>query len=244
MAKVVYIIGTLKGSVAGLTFQGNTSGSIIRARPTVKKTSTFKQQVSHQSHANLLYQWQQLTSVERDLWNDYAAVHTKVNKFGEIKTLTGLNWFESVNYMMILQGFSILTTPPEYTLPAASPDFELFLSNDKIEIDVTGSLALDADSLLIWCYSPTSRQKTYNNQLRKFCKIQMNSITFPLDITTEWEAATGLTWSPSTLFPSVNIFICLQTVSRSSGITSTLLCTKVNTETIEEDETDLFYYSA
>src|SRR6267154_5450968 len=98
MARIVYTLGELKGSVAGLTFQNNSSGKIVRQRPNVSKTSSIKQQGAHQNHISLLQSYSQLTNDEKGLWNLYASTYTKVNKFGEDKQLTGQNWYESINY--------------------------------------------------------------------------------------------------------------------------------------------------
>ncbi len=159
MARVTPILVNIIGSVAGLTFQNNSSGLILRQRPTVKKTSTIKQQRAHANHQDALYNYQLLDNTNKDLWNDYATAHTKINKFGQEKKLTGQNWYESLNYMRALISESVLASPPSYLLPAAPPAFEIVLSASAIKINITGSLDYSENAIIIWSTIPTSRIK-------------------------------------------------------------------------------------
>src|SRR3990167_8787809 len=128
MARIVYTIGELFGSIGGLTFQRNRSGKTVRMRPTVGKKSTTKQQESHLTHNNLLRGWQLLSLADKNEWNTYADTFTKTNKFGQEKELTGQNWYESINYWRNVLGLSELTTPPAHDLPTSPPTFEILLS--------------------------------------------------------------------------------------------------------------------
>src|SRR3972149_7623759 len=117
MARITFTLGTIKGSIGGLTFQGNTSGSIIRQRPAPRKSSTLKQQASHANFLFLLKAWQDIAQDDRDLWNTYASLHEKINKTGESKLLTGMNWFISVNSQQYSQTATLIETPADYVLP-------------------------------------------------------------------------------------------------------------------------------
>ena len=232
MARIVYTLGELKGSVGGLTFQQNSSGKIVRQRPQVSKTSTIKQQQAHQNHISLLKTYQALSNADKDLWNTFASTYTKVNKFGEDKQLTGQNWYESLNWQLLHRSLSLFDVPPTHTLPAACPSFTIGMTADSISVHVADDYPFTDIELNIWTTIPTTRQKVTVNQIRKFVTSMTGESDNPLDITTAWENATGLLWTPTTLFPSSNIFICLQSVSTVSYITSALLCDKKNTNTI------------
>ena len=242
MARIVYTLGELKGSVGGLTFQQNSSGKIVRQRPQVSKTSTIKQQLSHANHQNLISQYQSLTSSQKDLWNTYASLYTKKNKFGESKKLTGQNWFESVNYQKLIRSLTSFTTPPAHTIPQDSPRSEIIISGDTISINVLSAVNYAITEVNIWTTIPTTRQKPSVNQIRKFVGIITGSSDNPLDITALWESATQMTWEPLVLFPKANIFICLESVSTTSYITAPLLCTKINTQSLAETESNIYYY--
>lgn len=232
MARIVYTLGELKGSVGGLTFQQNSSGKIVRQRPQVSKTSTIKQQQAHQNHISLLKSYQGLSTAHKDDWNTFASTYTKINKFGEDKQLTGQNWYESLNWQKLHRGLILFSLPPTHTLPAACPTFEIQIDASTIKVHLTSGFDFDNNELNIWTTIPTTRQKVTVNQIRKFVTVMNIESSDPLDITDAWETATGLLWTPTTLFPSSNIFICLQSVSTASYITSALLCDKINTNTI------------
>jgi len=244
MARIVYSLGELKGSIGGNTFQNNRAGHIVRQRPTVKKQSTLKQQAAHASHHNLLYQWQQLTSDQKDAWNTFAATYPKTNKFGENKTLTGHNFFLSCNYMRLAISLSILADPPEHILPGEPPSFTIDLEQYSLNVERTGSISYAEDALIYWISLPTRRQTTSINQIRKWVAIEASEPGNPLDLTAAWEAATGIVWNPVQNFPNSNIFVCLQTVSKASGITSALLCAKASTSDIFVFDSDYLAYVA
>ena len=238
MAKIIYTLGELRGSIGGLTFQNNASGHTVRQRPVPKKSSTVKQQASHASHQNLLHEWDLLTVTEKDLWNSFASVHDKVDKFGTSKTLTGANWFLSVNYMRLLMGLSILTSPPAYSVPSSAPTFTIQLLPDSLKVFINPTYSSVASNLIIWGSLPTTRVKSTINQIRKYITIITAPFTNPFDITTAWEVATGITWDPLNIFPTSNIFICLENIGKATGITSPMLCAKENISGIAELLTD------
>lgn len=229
MAKIVYTLGTVKGSIAGLTFQGNRSGYIVRRRPQVHKSSTQKQTLAHSKLQHWLYEWQQLTSSQQMAWNTFALAHPKPNKFGELKSLTGANFFMSCNYMTDLTGVGLITDPPVYALPDAAPTFTLIATVDALKINYTSSFDYTDQSLIIWATPPTTRNTATINQLRKFVLINNSDPSNPQDITSAWESAMGITWNPHTQFPSANIFISLQPVGELSGITGALLVNSIST---------------
>ncbi len=244
MARITYgvIVTEIKGSIGGVTFQKNPSGSIIRSRPTLSKSSTTKQTLSHQKLGVLLFEWQNITQAQRDLWNDFALAWTKVNKFGETKTLTGLNWFTSCNWFRLALNQSLLADPPAHDLPQAPPTFTLDFNDATMEIEFTQAHDFVNSPVLVWASTPTRKNTLSINQVRKLVTIINAAPSNPLDITALWELATGLPYTPTTLFPNANIFLCLESVNLSSGISSAMLCSK-DTPSPTDFGTTMYYYS-
>ena len=243
MARVLFgsLVTAVKGSIGGVTFQNNPSGSIIRSRPHLSRVSTVKQTAAHVKLENQLYDWQVLEQGERDMWNEYASVWVKENKFGESKTLTGLNWFISVNFWQNLVDHDKHLVPPDHTLPPAPPSFSMIMSDSDIKILALESFDYDNNSLILWTSLPTKRNTLSINQIRKYV-MQIESLPdTPVSIKNHWKAATGLNWNPSVNFPSANIFICIQSISKDSNITSSMLCTKNNTPSATDDS--IYYYT-
>lgn len=242
MARIVYILGELKGSIGDLTFQQNSSGKIVRLRPRKNRSSTTSQQRSHLLQNNLLQGWQLLTLVQKNSWNAYAGVWLKTNKFGQDKKLTGQNWFTSLNYYRGLLSLSLFTLPPAHDLPTAPPSFEIVLSDSSISIEFTSSHNYIDSPVIVWVTIPSRKNTNSINQIRKFAIILDTDPGTTLDITTEWETATGINWTPTITFPNANIFVCLESVKASSGITSSMICKKENTaDNLNEEETLIYY---
>jgi hypothetical protein len=229
MAKIVYIIGTLRGSIGGNTFQGNTSGNIVRQRPQVHRSSTNKQTSAHSNLQYWLSEWQALSGTDKADWNTFASVTPKTDKFGEVKTLTGANWFMSVNNMRVLQGLSILTSPPTYSIPPSSPTFDISIASNLLYVNYTSSFNYTDNSLLLWCSLPTTRMKPTINQLRKYLLINTTDPGSPQDITSAWETATGLIFSNVNATPNNQIFISTVPVTKAGGITGAFLSHLVTT---------------
>jgi len=242
MARIVYTLGELAGSIGGLTFQRNRSGTIVRTRPTVSKSSTSKQQAAHQTQQHLLYLYQGLSNEQKAEWDSYAMAWTKENKYGQTKTLTGQNWFTSVNYFRELLSSSILNLPPAHLLPDSTPTFEILITADQIKIFFTQAHDFTESPIVIWVSPPIRQTSISINRFRKYCTLITSDTPNPVDITTVWETATGLTWAPVDNFPSGNIFVCLQAVRATSGISGPLSCAKINTSEITNEEEVINYF--
>lgn len=240
MARIVYTLGELTGSIKGLTFQKNTAGSIVRMRPSPSKTATNKQTSAHIKHITWLFQWQQLTQVQRDSWNTFAGTFTKINRYGQTRTLTGQNWFESLNYYRADLSETQFTNPPTHSLPTAPPAVSITLTEPSITLTIAPGYDYTNNPLLVWVSPPTRISKGFLNPTRRFATFILTDPAGPFNLTSFWETATGLPWLPITLFPNTNIHICYQSIRRSSGITSALLCGKASTEDLSIDniETD------
>lgn len=225
------LISGIAGSIGGVTFQNNASGIIARTRPVPSRHSTAKQQTAHARHSQLLREWQNLTEVQRDAWNVYAGIHTKINKFGQSKNLTGQNWFESLNYYKQFLAEPLFVLPPFHELPAAPPAFSLLLTDDNIKINITGSFLWAENGIIIWVYNPTTRSTFSLNQIKKFANITfVEPPVNPSTIRGIWETALNMEWNPAQ-FPDANIVVCIQSIRTSNFITSALLCASANTGT-------------
>lgn len=118
MARIIYspVITEIKGSIGGMTFQKNASGTIARLKPRKPKTNTQKQR-DQQPRTKLLQQyWQNLTLAQKIEWNTFAGNHNKIGLNGQEKKLTGYQWFLTINQNRALFGDSFLEEPPVYEI--------------------------------------------------------------------------------------------------------------------------------
>ncbi len=225
MAKVQYgaMITAITGSIGGFTFHANRSGNIVRARGGSLKNSTTKQTAAHQSLIKFQQLWEQLSAANKTLWNDYADLWTKTDRFGTVKTLSGLNWFQSANYYRDLLSLSILSAPPTHTLPIAVQGYNLVVGSIEIEINFSPAFNPTDNALLIFTSPLTTRVTTSQRQKMRLTKIIAAGPYGNIDITTDWEVTHGGSWPPSGPPICGNIAVQVQTINVNSGISSTAL---------------------
>lgn len=222
MARVQYgaIITNLKGSVGGFTFQTNSSGEIVRKRPTGKKNPTVLQTVVQSEFTDLLAAWQSLSLADKILWNDFAALHTKTNKFGEVKSLTGMNWFISINQNRLTMGLGTYSQPPTYALPSAPPAFTVTLTAGVLSVTFSPNFQPTGTDLFIWTTQPVSRVSQKLRNAYRLTKVETGDNYGTIDLTTAWETTHGLSWPPGADTSCYTIAILIQSCLQSSGICS------------------------
>ncbi len=135
MARVIYgsIITDIKGSIGGITYQKNGSGTIARLKPRKTKTNTQKQRDQQPRLKELQRNWNLLELGLKALWNDFASVNDKIGLDGNPKVLTGYQWYLSINQNRLLFNDPILEAPPVFEVvnPIQSVVLE-FPSNDDL----------------------------------------------------------------------------------------------------------------
>ena len=225
MAKVQFgaIIDTITGSVGGWTFHRNRSGNIVRSRGAALRNSTTKQTIAHQKHIQFLQLFQALIQVNKDLWNVFADTFTKTDKFGQVKTLSGQNWFESINFNRELVSLSILDAPPIHDLPTATREYQLGVGVRKIEIIFDPPFDPADTALIIFTTSFNTRITTSQRQFQRLTKVIPSGPFGTIDLTEDWENTHGTPWPPSAEPICGRIATEVRTIRKSSGIASTAL---------------------
>ena len=233
MGKVQYGGGVLaiNGSINGWTFQSNRSGAIIRSRGGTLKNPTAKQTEAHQLVTSFHQFWQTLTSAQKATWDAFALAHDRTDRYGTVKTLTGINWASSLNFYRTLLGQGLLTSAPAYDLPTAVQDYNYAVRSFDILLNFSPAFNPADNSLLIFTTPITSRTTI---SLRKNMRLTKTIVNGPfgfIDLTSDWETTHGISWPPS-LFPICGyIGIMVQTIRKSSGISSPALIKTNNTTT-------------
>ena len=220
MARVEYgdIITAMKGSIGGVTFQKNRAGEIARLKSGTYKNSTSKQVTQHALHYRIIKAWRDLSTDEQTDWNDFADLHTKTDLWGEENTLTGFNWFVSINNYRTMAGVPFLTTPPSYTLPTASPDYYLDINGSTIQLLTKTDVPSTGNIMIIrTTYAITNNSMNFRQMLRR-TKVVATTPWTSIDITSEWESTHNLPYPPGTVNLNYQIGCCINTANITSGI--------------------------
>jgi len=222
MASVLYgpMVTALHGSIGGTTFQDNPSGSIARARPRPPLSPTSKQTYAETWPALILKSWNARTLMEQAAWNTFASANTKVNRYGQTKTLTGFNWYGSLNYFHFFYGYALLTSPPTLVLPTPPVNFTIITTGAALQIQFSPAFNPPNEDLYLLTTAPV---RSFSTSVRSYWRATALLSGAPfgtINITAAWEAAHGLTWS--TIYPNSQFFLyaMVMTVELASYITS------------------------
>lgn len=220
MARVEYgaIITDINGSIGGFTFQQNKAGKIVRLRPGTQKTPTSKQTVAQSRHSGFLAGWQNLSIADKEAWNDFADLHTKTDRWGQDKTLTGQNWYESINQVLLQLSIPNISSPPTYSLPPAVPVFDVILTASDLEIDFNPNFQPTDTDLVIWSTQPVSRVTDSLRSQFRLTKVVTGDNYGTINLTSDWEDTHQIPWPPSSNTSCFVVGIMVVACDRNSGI--------------------------
>lgn len=222
MARVQYGGGVVNfvGSIAGNTFQSNRSGYIVRGRGFTRKTPTLKQNVQTNAHQSILYNWSLLSFANKITWDNLALAHQKETKYGTLKTLSGLNWYEACNTARLQCGLALLDAAPVYSAPAAVPTYTLTCNNTTLTLVIDTPQTI-TDNYMIIRATPPIRNKTtsFRSQLKYIMNVN-SDYWDDVDILSAWETAIGISWPPAGIAGGFQIGVMIQSVDINSGIAS------------------------
>jgi hypothetical protein len=196
MARVIYsnLVDSIKGSVGGLTYHANTSGNIVRLKPSNKSTVKALTTPKKIAFSDLAFQWNVLSIAQKNTWSAFAAAHTFYNKYGEEKGRNGYNAFMSTNANRITLGLAILTSAPAYTSPGTP--FPYTFNVHVSGITVIFSAGIPAANYWYFFYlSPPNRLNfsKQRTQLR-FIQVHNNGAGLNVNLTATYEAAFNISW--------------------------------------------------
>lgn len=227
MARIIYgpIITDIKGSIGGITFQKNGAGTIARLKPRKVKTNTQKQRDQQPRLKEVQRNWNELTLVNKILWNDFASVNNKIGLDGQEKKLTGYQWFLTINENLKLIDVNIIETPPVYEIinPINNIILDWNQSDLRMIINPSNS-SVDISWIIYSSFIINSVSKFDFNKCR-FMRTVIGGYSsikaFANDIgTRSWNSYYNSVFPPSLGNKDFYIVAYLRAISTTSGISS------------------------
>lgn len=220
MAKVVYGggVASFRGSIGGLTFQSNRSGAIVRRRPVGNKSISNKQSNEISNFFRFKLLWQNLSQANVDLWNTFADTYPKTDMWGTAKTLSGINWFCTINYYRVLISQSVLSAPPAHVSPLSIPTFNFILTSSHITLGFDTPWGTVAHCLLCYTTYPIPNKTNNFRPALRLTKVINTGAFKSIDLTADWETAHGLTYPPGGTGSDFYIGIALRTAKISACV--------------------------
>jgi len=222
MGRIFYtgIVDKIEGSVNGSTFQANNAGNIIRSKPSPAYKCTAKQALRRGLFFNRVFSWNALSLGQQQLWNAFAALHTHSDFYGKSKTITGENWYISINSNLQIISEPFVSVPPAYVLPAAVPAYSVIMNANNIYLNFSSPNDLTDHSLIIFTTPPvTASSPKLRNKLVLTSIINSGSVS-SLSLKSDWQAAHGISYPSSSQKFRFKIAFMLFHIHKSSGISS------------------------
>ncbi len=141
MASVKFGGGVLdiRGSIGGQVFSKNRFGAYIRKKTVPVNPRSSAQNAIRNIMANVVSRWSNnLTQLQRDAWEVYAAAITVVNKLGESIFLTGFNHYVRSNVARKNINHAVIDVAPvDLSLPPTDTAFAIVASSATQSISVS-----------------------------------------------------------------------------------------------------------
>lgn len=205
MARIQYsaLVTAIKGSIGGLSFQQNQSGHIIRLKPNRKQASNNLQNVRKGTFSKAVTAWNDLSQTLQDGWATAAASFTYYNYWGEVKVISGFNFFIACYSNALLLG----QTPPTSAPPSpSSPVTDNFSgAADTPDFSINWQPFFDHSQyyLLIFCSPPRLASNSINRKQLRYVTSISPAITTGYEFENEYNAAFGYSTIPA---PTVGKF--------------------------------------
>lgn len=223
MARVTYgsSITELTGSIAGTTFQRNFSGTIARSKPNKIINPSNLLGSKQLGLSALITSWNQLSSDQKSGWNDLAAAHSHTNPWGNVKKISGFQWFMSNNLNLAAINASRVGDAPAYLLPPPPPSYSLLFQATQLLIQFSESYDPSPYILIIYA-TPPVRTTSSKSRIAVFI-IDFGSIPSGagLDISSQYEVKFGYSLAQLLTFTYFTIVTRLCVIDPVTGFRST-----------------------
>lgn len=222
MAKITLtgLMADIQGSIGGTTFQRSRAGLIARRKPIPKTSRTAKQSAIIAEHQTLNAQFILLPLSTKLQWDSFALAHTRTDKYGNVNTLTGLNWYQSINFTLFLISEPLKTLPPSYIIPFAPIEYTGCLENNELKITNPFPLITADHSILIYTTPPLTRSTISDWSNFRLTKTLNTSPSNIIDLTADWESTHSRTLNTSQFSSGTIIGIAIQSARKSTGLKS------------------------
>jgi len=223
MARVTYgsSITELTGSIAGTTFQRNFSGTIARSKPNKIINPSNLLGSKQLGLSALISSWNQLSSDQKSGWNDLAAAHSHTNPWGNVKKISGFQWFMSNNLNLAAINAGRVGDAPAYLLPPPPPSYSLLFQATQLLIQFSESYDPSPYTLIIYA-TPPVRTTSSKSRIAVFI-IDFGSIPSGagLDISSQYEVKFGYSLAQLLTFTYFTIVTRLCVIDPMTGFRST-----------------------
>lgn len=135
--KTSAFINDISGKVGGSVFQRCQSGLILKNSPNLPYASSMLQNSTNNNMYRCQFEWQQLTTCQRQIWNSFADFVKKTQKHSKDQFLNGHQLFIQCNFYRHQYGYSTLKEPQfmKGELKTISCTLSMFFTDLRLIVD-------------------------------------------------------------------------------------------------------------
>ena len=207
MARVTYgeSITEYVGSIGGVTYLRNASGPIAKLRSNPPVNPSPLQSPNQMYLAKLVAYWPTLSEGYKGQWGTLAAFHKHTTPWGYTKTLSGYQWFMSVNMHSHKYADFIYNYPFTWQTLAPPDQFELIATPTEFYCKWTNTYS-PPHSLLIYLTLPLRQSSLKLRRSLFYVGYEEDPLPLStLDLIDKFETLVGVTWA--TFYASSNCSI-------------------------------------
>ena len=196
ITKLAETITGIRGTIAGVTYSANRSGTYIKKWAKGVNPQSMLQQIVRGLPAAVGPYWNALTDEQRTDWDQFALVPNELdfNSLGVQYFLSGYNWFVRANVRRALVDLAPTDTPPSGPAATAvtglSLDAEYSLAGELI-VDWTDDQFEETDSLIIEAAPAQGKNRTAPPNIWRKVYAHQNPGNDPIDIATAYNGFFG-----------------------------------------------------
>lgn len=192
MARIIYsgLVDSIRGSIAGTTFQSNAYGHTIKKKPNIVKPKSALQNNRKYILSQVTRTWRTMTQSQRDAWNTWASTYPQYAKHNSSAELSGYAVFVKFNCLRFLSGQAIRTTG--LAAPAAPDDltYTVDVTSSVLKIFIDSTTDDEAWYILFFASRQFTSSQKFIGSSPKFITSTSNTDK-SIDITNEYTALFG-----------------------------------------------------
>jgi len=220
MARVQFgtIVTNLSGSIGGTTFSRNTSGAIAKAHLVGKRRTTSKQSVSLSNSLFITNAWVALTPAQRSDFNAYASVNTFLDRYGNVKTLSGFQWFKNLAWNQFYLDASLPVAPSPYEIAAALPSFTFSASVGVMLVEWSTPIDVVTTDVMVFATPPI--RGLSDKQRSTFRQLDVRSLDkeVSFDIANSWQSVFDIDLLSLSTSSKFQVSVLIYPVNKSSFV--------------------------
>jgi len=167
MARIKYasLVSSISGSVGSATFQKGLYGDILRNKPRPRRSASESQLARRALMMRIHGYWSALTSAQRTQWNQFIAFANATIRRDRAVLQSGHSYFLKYNYMRLLTGLAVQTTPLYTLLDVGIPTINLLWldEGDAWEFETLAT----ATGTALWFVLKLSSKVSCDNAFKK-----------------------------------------------------------------------------